>query len=72
MIHVIKKYSIQEFVSYGSAGRIAQESLSSLRTLISFGIHNKSIENYEKELSKAENVSIKKGKLKGKKLTKMT
>ncbi len=65
MIHIIKKYSIQEFISYGSAGRIAQESLSSLRTLISFGIHQKAIKNYEEKLKDAEHVSIKKGKLKG-------
>jgi ABC-type multidrug transport system fused ATPase/permease subunit len=65
MIHYIKKYSIQEFLSYGSAGKIAQETLSSLRTTISFGIHHKAIKEYGIQLKSAEKVSIKKGYLKG-------
>ncbi len=65
MIHYVKKYSIQEFTSYGSAGKLAQESLSSLRTVISFGMHHKAIQSYNEKLTDAENISIKKGKLKG-------
>lgn len=65
MIHYVKKYSIQEFASYGSAGKIAQESLSSLRTVISFGMHHKAIEKYSEKLLSAERISITKGKLKG-------
>ncbi len=65
MIHYIKKYSIQEFMAYGGAGKIAQETLSSLRTVISFGIHHKAIKLYDENLKAAEKVSIKKGYLKG-------
>ena len=47
MIVNLKKYSIMEFKSYGIAGQIAQEALSSLRTFLSFGIHNKVAKSYE-------------------------
>jgi ATP-binding cassette subfamily B (MDR/TAP) protein 1 len=43
MVAMIKKYTIKEFQAYGSAGRIAQEVLSSLRTVISFGLEKKCI-----------------------------
>ncbi len=65
MIHYIKKYSIREFMAYGGAGKIAQETLSSLRTTLSFGIHHKAIKEYGIKLMDAEKVSIKKGYLKG-------
>ena len=37
MVMFIKKYSIKEYIAYGSAGQIAQEVLSSLRTVLSLG-----------------------------------
>lgn len=61
MITFIKKYTIQEFKSYGMAGKIAQEVLSSLRTVLSFGSMKKEIKNYETNLLKAEQMSTKKG-----------
>lgn len=65
MIHYLKKYSIQEFVSYGESGKIAQECLSSIRTVISFGIQHKALDIYDEKLITAEKVSIKKSYLKG-------
>ena len=65
MIGIIKKYTILEFKSYGSAGSVAQEFLSSVRTVISFGIQNKGIASYEKNLKGAESTGIKKGLYKG-------
>jgi ABC-type bacteriocin/lantibiotic exporter with double-glycine peptidase domain len=61
MVGTIKKYTIQEMQAYGKAGSIAQEVLSSIRTILSFGLHKKSVENYTENLKSAENMSIKKG-----------
>jgi ABC-type multidrug transport system fused ATPase/permease subunit len=61
MISLIKKYTIEEFKSYGNAGRIAQEILSSLRTVYAFGIEKKAIEKYSTNLEGAETMAKKKG-----------
>jgi ABC-type multidrug transport system fused ATPase/permease subunit len=61
MIDMIKKYTIEEFKSYGQAGRIAQEILSSLRTVYAFGLERKSINKYEANLEGAEEMAKKKG-----------
>ena len=65
MVRIIKKYTAEEFKAYGSAGSIAQESLSSIRTVLSLGIHNKLIQIYTNNLKNAENMAIKKGLLTG-------
>ena len=61
MVIFIKKYTIEEFKGYGIAGRISQEILSSIRTVLSLGIHKKAIEQYSKNLNNAEIMSKKKG-----------
>lgn len=61
MIDMIKKYTVEEFKSYGNAGRIAQEMLSSLRTVYALGLEKKSIENYGANLEGAEVMAKKKG-----------
>lgn len=61
MVDMIKKYSIEEFKSYGQAGRIAQEILSSLRTVYAFGLERKSIDKYAANLEGAEVMAKKKG-----------
>ena len=33
LVIMIKKYTVKEFAAYGSAGRIAQEALSSIKTV---------------------------------------
>jgi len=65
MVAMIKKYTIKEFQAYGSAGRIAQEVLSSIRTVISFGLEKKYISKYEENLKDAESMALKKGLLSG-------
>ena len=65
MVAMIKKYTAEEFKAYGGAGSIAQESLSSIRTVLSLGIHKKIIKNYAESLKSAENMAIKKGLLTG-------
>jgi ABC-type multidrug transport system fused ATPase/permease subunit len=65
MIRIIKKYTIEEFKAYGKAGSVAQEILSSIRTVISFGIQKKAIDSYETNLQEAEITGIKKGLYKG-------
>lgn len=65
MIHYLKKFSIAEFMSYGIAGNVAQETLSSLRTVVSLGLQDKVIQSYSDKLDMAKDVGIKKGKYKG-------
>lgn len=65
MIHYLKKFSIAEFMSYGIAGNVAQETLSSLRTVVSLGLQDKVIQRYSDKLDVAKDVGIKKGKYKG-------
>ena len=47
--------------SYEIAGKLAQEVLSSLRTVIAFGTMKKEINKYEKNLHNAEKMAVKKG-----------
>nr|APD26515.1 ATP-binding cassette transporter subfamily B member 1-like X11 protein [Brachionus koreanus] len=61
MVMFIKKYSIEEYVGYGSAGQIAQEALSSIRTVLSFGTMKNVIRNYKNNLNISEKISLKKG-----------
>lgn len=65
MVILIKKYTINEFKSYGSAGKIAQEVLSSIRTVFAFGLEKREAKNYSQRLHAAEAMSIKKGAITG-------
>ncbi len=65
MVIMIKKYTIKEFKAYGTAGRIAQECLSSVRTVFSFGLQNREAKSYGEHLKLAESMSIKKGTITG-------
>ena len=62
---MIKKYTQKEFREYGKAGSIAQEAISSIKTVLSFGIHSKIIKTYSENLKLAERMAIKKGLLTG-------
>ena len=64
MIRTVRTYTINEFKAYGTADKIAQETLSSLRTVIAFGIQNKALKLYKDNLKDAEQKGIKKGYLK--------
>jgi ABC-type bacteriocin/lantibiotic exporter with double-glycine peptidase domain len=61
----IKKYTIKEIKAYSVAGKLAQEALSSIRTVLAFGLERKFSQNYENNLKEAERMSIKKGLLAG-------
>lgn len=65
MVLVTRKYTIEEFKAYGKAGSIAQEALSSIRTLLSLGLQKKTVQNYEKNLDKANKMAQKKGLFSG-------
>lgn len=61
LINFVKKFTIQEFKYYGMAGKIAQEVLSNLKTVLSFGSMKNEIQKYQDNLKQAENLAIKKG-----------
>jgi ABC-type multidrug transport system fused ATPase/permease subunit len=62
---MIKKYTLNEFKAYGKAGSIAQEAISSIKTVLSFGMHKKLIDIYSESLKSAERMAIKKGLVSG-------
>ncbi len=65
MVHFVKKYTTDELKRYGIAGRIAQEVLSSIRTVLALGMHKNSIDDYAKNLKKSETMAIRKGFVSG-------
>ena len=65
MVVMIKKYTIEEFKAYGKSGSIAQEALSSIRTVLSLGVHKKISKTYGENLKLAEKMAVKKGLLSG-------
>jgi ABC-type bacteriocin/lantibiotic exporter with double-glycine peptidase domain len=65
MVEMIKKYTIEEFKSYGKAGSIAQEALSSIRTVLSLGVQKDIAKTYSSNLKLSETMAKKKGILSG-------
>lgn len=65
LISLIKKYTIIELKAYGVGGKIAQEVLSSLRTVLSFGSMKHEVIKYGKNQTEAEKMSTKKGLIAG-------
>lgn len=65
MVAMVKKYTLAEFKAYGSAGQLAQETLSSVRTIFAFGLQKKAIESYSTNLVEAERLATKKGMVVG-------
>ena len=65
MVLMIKKYTIEEFKAYGKAGSIAQEALSSIRTVLALNVHKSISTTYSTNLRLAEKMAIKKGFLTG-------
>jgi hypothetical protein len=61
MVILIKKYTIKEHKAYGKAGEIAQESLSSIRTVLSLNLQKIFISKYKDNLRGAQEMSKKKG-----------
>ena len=60
-----KKYVKAELKAYERAGQLAQEALSSMRTVIAFGVQKILINKYSMRLTGAERMSIKKSLLIG-------
>ncbi|CAG0893493.1 unnamed protein product [Darwinula stevensoni] len=55
----------KEAKCYGKAGAVAEEVLSSIRTVISFGGQNKEVERYEKNLFAAQKMGVRRGMVVG-------
>lgn len=65
LISLIKKYTIIELKAYGKAGSIAQEVLSSIRTILAFGSMRHEVDKYADSLDHAEKMATKKGLVTG-------
>lgn len=61
MTDLVRRYSTDENKSYANAGRIAHEMLSSLRTVLAFGLETRSLQLYADNLESVERMSKKKG-----------
>ena len=48
----------KEFAAYGRAGAIAEEVLSSIRTVVAFGGQKKEVERFEKKVSVLTSIAI--------------
>ncbi len=58
---MFNKFGLLEIKAYDKANNIAYEAISSIRTVLSFGLNKKVLNSYEKNLKDAEKISIKKG-----------
>ncbi|XP_022083016.1 multidrug resistance protein 1A-like isoform X3 [Acanthaster planci] len=59
MTKVLQSFSQKELDSYAKAGAIAEEVLSSIRTVVAFGGQEKEVDRYSVRLSEAKNQGIK-------------
>lgn len=57
---VMTSFTSMEQTAYAKAGAVAEEVLSSIRTVFAFGGQKKEIQRYQKNLEDAKNVGIKK------------
>jgi ATP-binding cassette, subfamily B (MDR/TAP), member 1 len=62
---IIKKYIVKEVKAYGFAGKIAQEILSSIRTVVALGLEKISSMIYAENLREGERLAIRKSLLVG-------
>ncbi|XP_069683614.1 ATP-dependent translocase ABCB1 [Periplaneta americana] len=58
---VSTRLSKKELVAYGKAGAIAEQALSSIRTVVAFGGQEMEVERYKKNLVYAKAVNVKRG-----------
>jgi ABC-type multidrug transport system fused ATPase/permease subunit len=65
MVSTVKNYTIKGLAAYGLAGKIAHEMLSSIRTVVSFGLERKAVCWYEEKLKVAEKTELRKNILVG-------
>ena len=64
-IQIVTQFTSREQNAYAKAGAIAEEVLSSIRTVIAFGGEEKEAQRYGKELSGALKVGIMRGAITG-------
>ncbi|KAE8596138.1 hypothetical protein XENTR_v10015982 [Xenopus tropicalis] len=57
---VLSAFTNKELKAYAKAGAVAEEVLSSIRTVFAFGGQDKEIKRYEKNLEEAKRIGIKK------------
>ncbi|XP_075778548.1 ATP-dependent translocase ABCB1 isoform X1 [Pelodiscus sinensis] len=57
---ILSAFTDKELTAYAKAGAVAEEVLSSIRTVIAFGGQKKEIKRYHKNLEDAKNIGIKK------------
>ncbi|XP_067869087.1 ATP-binding cassette, sub-family B (MDR/TAP), member 4 isoform X2 [Heterodontus francisci] len=57
---VLTSFTKREQTAYAKAGAVAEETLSSFRTVVAFGGQKKEVERYQKNLIEAKKVGIKK------------
>uniref|UniRef100_K7FJS5 ATP binding cassette subfamily B member 1 n=1 Tax=Pelodiscus sinensis TaxID=13735 RepID=K7FJS5_PELSI len=57
---ILSAFTDKELTAYAKAGAVAEEVLSSIRTVIAFGGEKKEIKRYHKNLEDAKNIGIKK------------
>ncbi|XP_062862718.1 bile salt export pump [Trichomycterus rosablanca] len=65
MAMAVARLTGRELLAYAKAGAIADEVLSSIRTVTAFGGENKETERYDKNLEEAQSWGVKKGMIIG-------
>ncbi|XP_032384811.1 bile salt export pump [Etheostoma spectabile] len=65
MAMAVAKLTGRELKSYSKAGAVADEVLSSIRTVAAFGGEEKEAERYDRNLAEAQNWGVKKGTIVG-------
>jgi ABC-type multidrug transport system fused ATPase/permease subunit len=65
LVVLLEKYTHLEQEANGKTSMIAQEILSSIRTVITLGIQNKTIDSYSDKLRVVETCGVKKGLFRG-------
>ncbi|KAK5613821.1 hypothetical protein CRENBAI_015701 [Crenichthys baileyi] len=65
MAMAVSRLTGRELIAYAKAGAVADEVLSSIRTVAAFGGEEKEAERYDKNLIEAQNWGVKKGSIIG-------
>ncbi|KAJ8352305.1 hypothetical protein SKAU_G00237810 [Synaphobranchus kaupii] len=65
MAMAVAKLTGRELLAYAKAGAVADEVLSSIRTVAAFGGEEKEVERYDRNLVEAQNWGVKKGTIIG-------
>ncbi|XP_064185885.1 bile salt export pump [Anguilla rostrata] len=65
MAMAVAKLTGRELLAYAKAGAVADEVLSSIRTVVAFGGEQKEVERYDNNLVVAQNWGVKKGTIIG-------